>query len=99
MEIAVICTYALILALVTPFVLPPSDHYGNLVPAGLALVAGCAIWLLLTWLGLSYREAWIWFAVMLGMPAVAWFGSRALDRIRKRQESARLEAIRLGGKA
>lgn len=99
MEIAVIVVYALILALVAPFVLPPSDHYGRFVPAGIALVAGCVIWLVLTWLGLNYLEAWIWFAVMLGMPAVGWFGARALDRIRKKQELARLEQIRLGGKA
>jgi hypothetical protein len=50
-------------------------------------------------LGLNYQEAWIWFAVMLGMPTVGWFGARALDRIRKKQELARLEQIRLGGKA
>jgi hypothetical protein len=99
MEIAVIVVYALILALVAPFVIPPSDHYGKLVPAGIALVAGCVIWLVLTWLGLNYQEAWIWFAVMLSMPAAAWFGSGALDRIRKKQELERLEQIRLGGKA
>lgn len=99
MEIAVIVVYALILVLVVPFVLPPSDHYGRLVPAGIALIGGCVIWLALTWLGLNYQEAWIWFAVMLGMPAIAWFGSRALDRIRKKQELERLEQIRLGRKA
>ena len=99
MEIAVIVVYALILALVVPFVLPPSDHYGRLVPAGIALIGGCVIWLALTWLGLNYQEAWIWFAVMLGMPAIAWFGTRALDRIRKKQELERLEQIRLCGKA
>jgi len=99
MEIAVIVVYALILALVVPFVLSPSDHYGRLVPAGIALIGGCVIWLALTWLGLNYQEAWIWFAVMLGMPAIAWFGTRALDRIRKKQELERLEQIRLGGKA
>lgn len=99
MEIAVIVVYALILALVVPFVLPPSDHYGRLVPAGIALIGGCVIWLALTWLGLNYQEAWIWFAVMLGMPAIAWFGTRALDRIRKKQELERLEQIRLGRKA
>jgi hypothetical protein len=99
MEIAVIVVYALILALVAPFVLPPTDHYGKLVPAAIALVSGSIIWLLLTWLGFNYQEAWIWFAVMLGMPAFAWFGSRALDSFRKKQEQERLNQIRLGGKA
>lgn len=99
MEILVILVYGLILALVFPFVLPPSDFYGKLVPLGLSLISGSFIWLVLTWLGLNYQEAWIWFAVMLGMPLIAWFGSRAIDRIRKKEEEARLEKIRLGSKA
>jgi hypothetical protein len=99
MEILIILIYGLILALVAPFVLPPSDHYGRLVPAGLAIVAGSLIWLVLTWLGFNYQEAWIWFAVMLGMPLIGWFGSQALDRIRRNQEEQRLNEIRLGGKA
>ena len=99
MEIAVIVVYALILALVAPFVLPPSDHYGKAVPAAISLVAGSVIWLVLTWLGLSYQQAWIWFAVMLGMPAVGWFGTRFLDKRRQVSEQARLAAIRSGSKA
>jgi hypothetical protein len=99
MEILVILAYGLILALVFPFVLPTTDFYGKLVPLGLSLISGSFIWLLLTWLGFNYQEAWIWFAVMLGMPLIAMFGSRAIDRIRKKEEEARLEKIRLGGKA
>lgn len=99
MEILIILIYGLILALVAPFVLPPSDYYGKLVPAGVAMVAGSFIWLLLTWLGFNYQEAWIWFAVMLGMPLVGWFGTGAIDRIRRKQEEQKLNEIRLGGKA
>ncbi len=99
MEILVILAYGLILALVAPFVLPPSTYYGKLVPAGLAIISGSIIWLVLTWLGFNYQEAWIWFAVMLGMPLVAWFGSTAIDRVRRKQEEQKLNQIRLGGKA
>ena len=99
MEILIIALYGLLLALVAPFVLPQSDHYGKAVPAAISLVAGSAIWLVLTWLGLSYQQAWIWFAVMLGMPAVGWFGTRYLDKSRQKSEQARLAAIRSGGKA
>jgi len=99
MEILIIALYGLLLALVAPFVLPPSDHYGKAVPAAISLVAGSVIWLVLTWLGLSYQQAWIWFAVMLGMPAVGWFGASYLDKSRQKSEQARLAAIRSGGKA
>ena len=40
MELLVVVAYAAILALVAPFVFPPSEHYGKLVPAGISLVSG-----------------------------------------------------------
>jgi hypothetical protein len=73
MELAVLVVYAILLALVAPFVLPKSDFYGKLVPFSIALASGSVFWILLTWLGFSYQEAWIWFIVMLGMPAITWF--------------------------
>ncbi|MDA8552389.1 hypothetical protein N9K78_03800 [Aquiluna sp.] len=94
MEILVVIAYAAILALVAPFVFPPSEHYGKLVPAGIALVSGAGAWLTLTWLGFHYDEAWIWFIVMIAMPLAAWFGTRAIEETRKKQEEAELEAIR-----
>jgi len=96
MEFLVIIAYAGILSLVAPFVLPRSEHYGKFVPTALALVSGSVLWLLLTWLGFHYDEAWIWFAVMLGMPAASYFGTKILDERRTSAEEAELEAIRLG---
>ena len=96
MELLIILAYAGILALVAPFVLPKSDHYGNLVPVAIAATSGAVLWLLLTWLGFHYDEAWIWFLVMLGMPAAAWFGTHRLDSVRKAAEEAELERLRLG---
>ena len=94
MEILVVVAYAAILALVAPFVFPPSEYYGKLVPAGIALVSGAGAWLVLTWLGFHYDEAWIWFIVMISMPLVAWFGTRALEATRKKQEEDELTQIR-----
>lgn len=94
MEILVVIAYAGILALVAPFVFPPSEHYGKLVPAGISMVSGAGAWLILTWLGFHYDQAWIWFIVMISMPLVAWFGTRALEASRKKQEAGELEEIR-----
>jgi hypothetical protein len=99
MELLVIAIYAGILALVTPFVMPPSGRLGKLVPLGVSVVAGSALWLILTWFGFRYEEAWIWFIVMLGMPAATFFAVRYLDSKREREETAELERIRLSGKA
>ena len=99
MELAVIFVYALLLALVAPFVLPRSDFYGRLVPASIALATGSLLWIVLTWIGFSQQEAWIWFVVMLGMPAAAWFAVGYLNKTRQSLEAKELEAIRLRGKA
>jgi hypothetical protein len=99
MEILVLLAYAAILALVAPFVLPKSEHYGNLVPAGISLVSGSLMWLILTWAGFHYDEAWIWFIVMLAMPAAVIFGTRYLASTRAAAEEKKLAEIRLGGKA
>jgi hypothetical protein len=99
MEILVLLAYAGILALVAPFVLPKTEHYGTFVPAGISLVSGSVLWLVLTWLGFHYDEAWIWFIVMLAMPAAVWFGSGYLAKTREIAEATKLAEIRLRGKA
>lgn len=99
MELLVIVTYAAILAGVAPFVLPKSDHYGKLVPVGVALTFGSVLWLLLTWLGFRYDEAWIWFIVMLTMPVATWIATSRLLKTREAQEAKALSELRLGGKA
>lgn len=99
MEILVLLAYAAILALVAPFVLPKSEHYGSLVPAGISLVSGSVMWLILTWAGFHYDEAWIWFIVMLAMPAAVIFGTRYLATTRSQAEEKKLAELRLGGKA
>ncbi len=99
MEILVLLAYAAILALVAPFVLPRSAHYGSFVPAGISLVSGSVIWLILTWLGFHYDEAWIWFIVMLAMPAAVIFGTRYLNNSRAAAEEKKLAQIRSGAKA
>jgi hypothetical protein len=99
MEILVLLAYAAILALVAPFVLPKSEHYGSLVPAGISLVSGSVMWLILTWAGFHYDEAWIWFIVMLAMPAAVIFGTRYLATTRAQAEEKKLAELRLGGKA
>ena len=99
MELAVIFFYALLLALVAPFVLPKSDFYGRLVPASIALAAGSLLWIIFTWLGFNQQEAWIWFIVMLGMPTVTWFVVGYLHRTREALEAKELEVIRLRSKA
>jgi uncharacterized membrane protein len=99
MELAVVVFYALLLALVAPFVLPKSDFYGRLVPASIALATGSVLWIVFTWLGFSHQEAWIWLIVMLGMPVATWFAVRYLHKTREALEVKELEALRLRGKA
>lgn len=99
MELLVILAYAGILAMVAPFVLPKNDFYGRLVPFSVALTSGSVVWLLLTWLGFGYTEAWIWFIAMLVMPVATWLAAKYLLRVRETAENVKLAELRLRGKA
>lgn len=94
MELLVVLAYAGLLALVAPFVLPKSDFYGKLVPFSIALATGSVFWIVLTWVGFSYQEAWIWLVVMLVMPAAAWVGTTRLAKQREDAEEKELESLR-----
>jgi uncharacterized membrane protein YeaQ/YmgE (transglycosylase-associated protein family) len=94
MEFLFIVFYAAILGLVAPYVQIGSDRYGSLVPPVIGLASGSVLWILLTWLGLSYTDGWIWSIVMLGMPVAMFFGSKALDSQRKKLDEQALAATR-----
>lgn len=99
MELLMVVAYAGLLALVVPFLMPKSEHFGNLVPGAIAMVSGSVLWLLLTWLGFRYEEPWIWFIVMLLMPVATLFGTAFIRKTREAEEAKALEQIRLSGKA
>ena len=82
LNVLFIVIYAGILGLVAPYVGVKSEAYGSFVPTALGLVSGSALWILLTWIGFHYDEAWIWVIVMLGMPAAIWFGAKYIEKRR-----------------
>jgi uncharacterized membrane protein YeaQ/YmgE (transglycosylase-associated protein family) len=94
MEFLFIVFYSSILGLVAPYIKLGSDRYGILVPPAIGLAAGAVIWILLTWLGFSYTDGWIWSIVMLSMPVAMFFGSRALDTQREKLDAEALAATR-----
>jgi hypothetical protein len=52
------------------------------------------LWILLTWLGFSYIDGWIWTIVMVSMPIAMFFGSKTLDKKREQSDTLALEATR-----
>ena len=94
MEFLVILIYAALLALVAPFVMGESERVGKFVPAGLAVVSGSVLWIILTWLGFSYSEVWIWFLTMILMPVAVYFRSKTLEKVRETAEQEQLGALR-----
>lgn len=89
MEILIILGYAAILGLVAPYLTTKSDEYGVLVPPTIAAIAGSALWIILTWVGFKYEEAWIWVIIMVAMPIVMIIVSQ---RIAAARAHAREEA-------
>jgi lipopolysaccharide export LptBFGC system permease protein LptF len=94
MEFLFIVFYAVILGLVAPYVKITSDRYGSLVPPAIGLATGSLFWILLTWLGFSYVDGWIWTIVMLSMPVAMFFGSKALANKREQEDNRALAATR-----
>jgi cobalamin biosynthesis protein CobD/CbiB len=94
MEFLFIIFYAVILGLVAPYVTITSDKYGALVPPVIALAAGAALWVILTWFGLDYTSGWIWSIVMLAMPIAMFFGSKQLEKQRRKIDEEKLIAAR-----
>ncbi|CAB4633271.1 MAG: hypothetical protein F2613_02040 [Actinobacteria bacterium] len=94
MEFLFIVFYAAILGLVAPYVQIGSDRYGSFVPPVIGLATGSVLWVLLTWIGFGYTDAWIWSIVMLGMPVAMFFGSKALDKQREKLDEQALAATR-----
>jgi lipopolysaccharide export LptBFGC system permease protein LptF len=94
MEFLFIVFYTAVLALVAPYVKITSDRYGSLVPPAIGLATGSIIWIVLTWLGFSYVDGWIWTIVMLSMPVAMFFGSKALADKREREDNQALIATR-----
>ena len=83
MEIAFLVVYAAILGLVAPYVGLKSEKYGSLVPSVASFLTGAVLWTILTWVGMSHTDGWIWIIVMLAMPAALWFGPKRLEALRK----------------
>jgi hypothetical protein len=94
MEFLFIVFYTAILGLVAPYVKITSDRYGSLVPSAIGLATGSVVWIVLTWLGFSYVDGWIWTIVMLSMPVAMYFGSKALATKREQQDNQALAATR-----
>lgn len=94
MEFLFIVFYTAVLGLVAPYVKITSDRYGSLVPPVIGLATGAVIWIVLTWLGFSYVEGWIWTIVMLSMPLAMFFASKALAKKREAHDNLALLATR-----
>ena len=82
LNVLFIVIYAGILGLVAPYVGVKSDNYGSFVPTAIGVVSGSLLWIIGTWAGLHYDQAWIWVIVMLAMPAAMWCGAKYIDRRR-----------------
>ena len=89
MEILIILGYAAILGLVAPYLTTKSDEYGVLVPPTIAAIAGSVLWIILTWVGFKYEEAWIWVIIMVAMPVIMIIVSQriAAARVHAREEA------------
>ncbi len=87
---AVIVGYSVILGLVAPYINAKSEEYGWLLPPAIALATGSVLWVVLTWLGFKYEEAYIWAIIMVVMPLVMVLLSTRIAHARITKREAKL---------
>jgi uncharacterized membrane protein YeaQ/YmgE (transglycosylase-associated protein family) len=87
---AVIVGYSVILGLVAPYINAKSEEYGWLLPPAIALATGSFFWVVLTWLGFKYEEAYIWAIIMVVMPLVMVLLSTRIAHARITKREAKL---------
>jgi uncharacterized membrane protein YeaQ/YmgE (transglycosylase-associated protein family) len=87
---AVIVGYSVILGLVAPYINAKSEEYGWLLPPAIALATGSILWIVLTWLGFKYEEAYIWAIIMVVMPLVMVLLSTRIAHARINKREAKL---------
>ncbi|CAB4547058.1 MAG: hypothetical protein F2529_04620 [Actinobacteria bacterium] len=87
---AVIVGYSVILGLVAPYINAKSEEYGWLLPPAIALATGSILWVVLTWLGFKYEEAYIWAIIMVVMPLVMVLLSTRIAHARINKREAKL---------
>ena len=67
-EVLFLVIYAGLLTAVTPYISKHADDFGVLIPGALSLLTGSLVWSILTWVGLSDTDGWIWALTMVLMP-------------------------------
>lgn len=96
-EVLFLVIYAGLLTAVTPYISKHADDYGVLIPGALSLVTGSLVWSILTWVGMSDTDGWIWALTMILMPVGLAFGLPKYAKLRKAGQLAFVDAI--AGKA
>ncbi|MEY4417597.1 MAG: hypothetical protein RIQ88_35 [Actinomycetota bacterium] len=86
MEIVFILIYGALLGLMAPYLLSGKEYFGNLLAPAIAWGFGFLAWIILTWVGLSYNDYWIWSVTMLGMPVAMILGVRFIRAKRMAEE-------------
>ena len=92
-SLPVVVIYGVLLGLITPYVIGKSDKHGALVPGSIAITTGSALWLILTWVGLSHSGAAIWLLVMLITPPVTFIAIRILRKRRTIEDEEQLKSL------
>jgi len=89
-EVLFLVIYAGLLTAVVPYLSKHADDFGVLIPGALSLLIGSLVWSILTWLGLSDTDGWIWALTMVLMPVGLGF---ALPQYAKRRKSGQLDFV------
>lgn len=96
MEILLALVFGAVVGSVAQLTVPGRDRRGMLLLPMLGTVVGGAVWLLLTWIGLTGGDPWIWLASVLVPVAVTVVTGLVLARARESHDARERERLKLG---
>ncbi|WP_460775207.1 GlsB/YeaQ/YmgE family stress response membrane protein [Microbacterium sp. GXF7504] len=96
MEILLALVFGAVVGSIAQAVLPGRDRRGMLLLPMLGTVVGGAVWMLLTWVGLTGADPWIWLASILAPVVVVVVAGVVLARTRETHDARERERLKLG---
>ncbi|QAY61034.1 hypothetical protein ET475_14245 [Microbacterium protaetiae] len=95
MEIVLALIYGAAIGALAHFTVPARDTRGAGLGPIVGAVVGCAVWALLTWLGVTTASAWLWLAAAFVPAAIVYALLPLLARIRNAHDERERKRLRI----
>lgn len=96
MEILLALIYGAAVGTAAHFALRGRELRGVALAPMIGAIVGGAVWLALTWAGVTTAEPWLWLAALVAVPVVVVPVLVALERIRSAHDARERQRLHIG---